>query len=146
VVGTSTAANRPTQGARVVAFRFGTCHGRPSYDAVTWYFPKYGETFDPRRYINACTGNYVGFEPRTVRCQPVTTVSGERATDVDVIGMSCASARRLIAVAPAARYLKSGGRWMQSGFRCGSAGPMGFATILFDCQLNRREFLYELAA
>ena len=43
----------------VVAFRLGTCHGRPSYLAVEWYFAKRGEKFKPGTYINPCTGEYV---------------------------------------------------------------------------------------
>jgi hypothetical protein len=54
------AANRPTKGAQIVAFHLGSCRGRSSYNAVEWFFPKYGESFNPRRYINACTGQYVG--------------------------------------------------------------------------------------
>src|SRR5205823_3016237 len=37
--GTTTADNGPIPGARIVAFHLGTCHGQPSYNAVTWYFP-----------------------------------------------------------------------------------------------------------
>jgi hypothetical protein len=145
--GTVTASNRPTAGARIVAFHLATCHGTPSYNAVEWYFPKYDETFDPNRYINACTGAYVGFSPHTNHCPDVLLAKNRRkATRVQVIQMTCASARRLIAAAPAARYVKSGGRFMQSGFRCGSSGPMGFSSTLFDCQFGQREFLYELSA
>ena len=30
-----------------------------AYDAITWYYPQHGDHFDPREYINACTGRYV---------------------------------------------------------------------------------------
>ena len=43
----------------VVAFDRGTCHGRPAYRAVEWYFPSHGQRFNPHRYENICTGTYV---------------------------------------------------------------------------------------
>ena len=44
----------------VIAFNRGTCHGKLMYRAVEWYFPQHGGKFDPRNYINICTGQYVG--------------------------------------------------------------------------------------
>ncbi len=46
--------------ATVVAFNLGTCQGEPAYNAVEWYFPEYGQSFNPGVYINICTGAYVG--------------------------------------------------------------------------------------
>jgi hypothetical protein len=46
--------------ATIVAFDLGTCGNGPAYTAVEWYFPQYGQTFDPGSYIGACNGNYVG--------------------------------------------------------------------------------------
>lgn len=43
----------------VVAFNLGTCHGKRMYRAVEWYFPQHGQTFNPGRYENICTGTYV---------------------------------------------------------------------------------------
>ena len=43
---------------RIVLFQLGQCHGRPAYDAIEWYFPQHGQHFNPRQYINACTGTY----------------------------------------------------------------------------------------
>src|SRR5271157_5255980 len=40
--GTAVAANGFSSGARVVAFHLGSCRGRRSYNALEWYFPKYG--------------------------------------------------------------------------------------------------------
>jgi hypothetical protein len=145
--GTVTATNHPTSGARIVAFNLGMCHGRLSYNAVAWYFPKYGEIFDAHRYINACTGRYIGFSPRTIHCPAVAMANGVgRVTNVEVIDMPCKAALGLIAVAPAARYARSGGRFMQSGFRCGSPGLLGSGSALFDCQLGQYEFLYDFSA
>jgi hypothetical protein len=47
------------QQATVVAFDLGTCDGTPMYQAVEWYFPQNGQSFDPNRYENVCTGSYV---------------------------------------------------------------------------------------
>jgi hypothetical protein len=33
--------------AVIVAFKLGSCHGRPAYNAVQWYFPEYREHFNP---------------------------------------------------------------------------------------------------
>lgn len=46
--------------ATVVAFNLGTCRGKLMYQAIEWFFPKYGQKFDPGTYINICTGQYVG--------------------------------------------------------------------------------------
>lgn len=46
--------------ARVIAFDLGMCNGILAYRAIEWYFPQYGENFDPHTYINICTGKYVG--------------------------------------------------------------------------------------
>jgi hypothetical protein len=109
---------------------------------VTWFFPKYDQTFDPHQYINACTGEYIGFSAPTIRCTDALTADHRyRATEVAVIGMSCQSAHRLIAVAPVARYFASAGRFMQSGFRCGSWGALGGAAW-FNCDLAQRQFFY----
>jgi hypothetical protein len=43
----------------VVAFDLGLCEGRLVYRAIQWYFPTYGEAFDPNFFINICTGDYV---------------------------------------------------------------------------------------
>jgi hypothetical protein len=48
------------QRATIIAFDLGTCAGHPAYLAVEWYFPQHGGSFNPRTYINDCTGKYVG--------------------------------------------------------------------------------------
>ncbi len=51
-------SEQPDVAATVVAFDLGSCNGGPpAYEMVTWYFPEYGQTFDPAHAINACTGN-----------------------------------------------------------------------------------------
>jgi len=46
--------------ATIVAFNLGTCNGQRMYQAVEWYFPQHGQTFDPHQYEDICTGTYVG--------------------------------------------------------------------------------------
>jgi ribosomal protein L24E len=43
--------------ATVVAFNRGTCDGSYMYQALEWYFPQDGQSFNPTTYLNVCTGN-----------------------------------------------------------------------------------------
>ena len=54
----SVATGKPRP-ATVVAFHLGTCDGKLMYQAVEWYFPGEGQSFDPTHYENICTGSYV---------------------------------------------------------------------------------------
>ena len=54
----SVATGRP-ETATVVAFDLGNCDGKLMYQAVEWYFPQHGQSFNPRHYENICTGSYV---------------------------------------------------------------------------------------
>jgi len=44
----------------VVAFDLGTCDGKLMYQAIEWYFPQHGQSFNPNTYQDICTGSYVG--------------------------------------------------------------------------------------
>jgi len=44
----------------IVAFDLGTCGGTLMYQAVEWYFPQHGQSFNPNQYEDICTGSYVG--------------------------------------------------------------------------------------
>jgi hypothetical protein len=46
--------------ATVVAFYLGMWNGKFMYQAINWYFPEHGQTFNPKTYINICMGTYVG--------------------------------------------------------------------------------------
>ena len=63
VAGMESVAGGLREPATITAFDPGTCHGRRAYDAVEWYFPEYGQQFDPNNYINACTGPYIDNGP-----------------------------------------------------------------------------------
>jgi hypothetical protein len=45
--------------ATVVAFHLGMCDGKLMYQAVEWYFPGEGQSFNPAQYEDICTGSYV---------------------------------------------------------------------------------------
>ena len=53
-------AQGTAQPATIVAFDLGTCGGHPACQAIEWFFPQHGGTFSATRYINDCTGTYVG--------------------------------------------------------------------------------------
>lgn len=53
------AQGRPAK-VTLVAFFLGTCHGKPAYRAVEWYFPEHHQAFNPNRYEDICSGSYVG--------------------------------------------------------------------------------------
>jgi hypothetical protein len=141
--GTSVASNGDTSGARVVGFHLGTCRGHPSYNAVEWYFPKYGQTFSPHSYINICTGKYVGFAPPETECPDVQLADeAGTATEVKAIHMTCAAASSIIAETNVTQFGVGEGRFVQAGFRCGTEGSADLSGALFDCQMGEQEFLY----
>ena len=144
--GTSVADNGFSPAA-VVAYRLGTCHGRPTYNAIQWYFPQYGERFDPSEpTYNLCTGEapdhpYVPLP----RCpdSPLHASLGI-AIEVQAHNIDCDEVARLIAVAPVDAYLQNGGRFEQAGFRCGTQGFGDLGIALFDCSDGVRELLYKV--
>jgi hypothetical protein len=44
--------------ATVVAFDLGTCNGVYMYQAIEWYFPESGGSFNPANYLNVCSWTY----------------------------------------------------------------------------------------
>jgi hypothetical protein len=140
--GTSVASNGDTPGARVVAFHLGACRGHLSYNAIEWYFPKYGQSFSPHAYINICTGKYVGYVPRETECPDVQLADGV-ATEVKTIDMTCSAASTIIAETNTTQFGTGEGRFIQDGFRCGTEGTgSGLPNALFDCQMGEQEFLF----
>ena len=53
-------ATRTQEPVTIVAFDLGTCEGKLMYQAAEWYFPQHGQSLDPTRYEDICTGTYVG--------------------------------------------------------------------------------------
>ena len=54
-----TVASGTQKPVTVVAFHRGRCHGTLMYQAVEWYFPGEGQSFDPTHYEDICSGTYV---------------------------------------------------------------------------------------
>ena len=54
----------------LVAFDLGTCDGKFMYQAIEWYFPQHGQSFDPNQYENVCTGGYVTSTATATTCLP----------------------------------------------------------------------------
>jgi len=51
-------SNAIKEQATVVAFDLGTCDGRYMYQAIEWYFPASGGSFQPATYLNVCSWTY----------------------------------------------------------------------------------------
>ncbi len=145
--GTAVADNGFTSGARVVAFHLGRCRGHLSYNAIEWFFPKYGQSFRPHTYIDSCSGRYAGQSLSLGQCgdAPLAGHAGT-AREVQVSHMGCAAARAVIVRIDPASYLAHGGRFIQDGYRCGTVGASGGSSALFACERDEREFVFTVAA
>jgi hypothetical protein len=51
-------AESKAEQATVVAFDLGTCDGLYMYQAIEWYFPASGGSFDASSYLNICSWTY----------------------------------------------------------------------------------------
>ncbi len=138
--GTPVAGNGVSSAARVVAFHLGSCRGHRSYNALEWYFPEDGQLFNPHKYINTCTGEFVGAAVNPISCSTNIQLKdgAGMVTSVLVSGISCQAASRLIAEAPAADYLPGGGRFIQGGFRCGTEGAR-WGPPIFACEKGTQD-------
>jgi len=56
--------------AAIVAFDRGACYGKFMYQAIEWYFPQHGQTFNPDQYQNICIGGYVTSATTATTCVP----------------------------------------------------------------------------
>ena len=56
--------------ATIVAFKPGICDGKLMYQAIEWYFPQYGQRFNPHQYEDICTGTYVTSATSAGTCLP----------------------------------------------------------------------------
>jgi len=52
------AADATPAQATAVAFNLGTCGGVPAYENLEWYFPEYGQSFDPSNAFSICTPEF----------------------------------------------------------------------------------------
>ena len=51
-------AQSTKQPATVVAFNLGNCDGQYMYQAIEWYFPQHGGTFNPNVYLDICAWTF----------------------------------------------------------------------------------------
>ena len=110
--------------AKIVAYDLRSCHGHRAYLKVTWYFPQYGQTFEPSAYQDTCGNSYPDhhYTPPT-ECGPTAISSPQGyAEQVSAQGIACAAALQLVAGSPAVAYLHTGGRFVYDGLYCGSEG------------------------
>ena len=99
--------------ATVEAFKLGMCQGKLEYQAVEWYFPQYGQSFDPNQYMNICTGTYVG---ETTEPSTTAVPSASFSEVVQTIHQKEVAAIRLsINSGEGKRRAKSGGRRIAGG-------------------------------
>jgi photosystem II stability/assembly factor-like uncharacterized protein len=63
-------AEATAESATVVAFDRGDCYGNLMYQAIEWYFPRHGQSFDPNQYENICTGAFVTSAKTASTCPP----------------------------------------------------------------------------
>jgi hypothetical protein len=132
--GTCTGCNRLSR-ARVVAFHLGSCNGQPSYNALEWYFPEYGETFSATKFTNACTQTRVGTVTTSStppQCPPSRLAGGGTAIEMTAEHMSCKAASQIIAGLPAGPFAKER-RFKIAGFRCGTEGTSFMPNDIVAC-------------
>lgn len=139
--GTCTGCN-PFSSARVVAFHLGRCHGHLSYNAVEWYFPQYGDRFARHSYIDSCTHRQVGvrtnYSPTTCPFAPLA--GGGTAVELQVEGMSCKTATRIVERLPSGPF-KHERRMTQGAFRCGTEGAV-VEPEMISCALGERWLMF----
>ncbi len=147
--GTCVGCNRPSA-ARVVAFRLGTCKGRAAYLAEEWFFPEYGEHFDPSRALSLCTSaatppSLAAAEPaEPVKCPPTAMSGAGTATEVTAVSLSCTEVSRIISHIVAGPYAHEN-RFKIGTFRCGTEGSFGGAPSI-DCELDHRSVFFTVRA
>ncbi len=147
--GQSVAAGSTAVAATVVAWDLGSCHGKRAYRKIDWYFPTRGDAFDPRDYINICTGRYAPSSglAHYAKCgsTPLSSPPGY-ATQIQAVGVTCARARGIITGTPSKRYVRNGGRFRAGRLYCGSEGDRSFGPpALFECAWGPINILYDVS-
>lgn len=133
--------------ARVVAYHRGKCGGGSSYNAIQWFYPRYGERFHRSLFLNTCSGDYHLDHSDSRDCRDVDLPHLQRAVEIRARHMNCRQARRLIASSPAVRYAVDGGRFVHRGYYCGSMGwGESGPPSLFECARDLRSVTFEMFA
>lgn len=133
--------------ATVIAWDLGPCRGQLAYRRISWFFPAYGDTFDPSQWIDPCTGAYAPYKPPR-NCADVTIRSPHGyASQVQVYGISCSRAREIISTSPSVRYVTFGeSRFRHAGLYCGTEGYSDLSPpTLFDCARGRVSIFYAVS-
>jgi hypothetical protein len=132
--------------ARVVAYHLGTCGGVRSYNAVQWFFPRYGQRFHPGEGGSICAErhpHFSGYHPR--HCANLALSRFSEASSITALHLSCRRAKTLIRTSQVRRYAISGGRFRHRGYYCGSSGwGGGEPPALFQCALDLRSVTFEV--
>lgn len=145
--GESVAQGSTRAQAHVLAYDLGLCQGQLAYRKITWWFPKYGETFSAGSWINICTGAYSPYRPiKYGHCAQVgfAPQSDNLATNIRVAGLSCRLAHKLVAKTRPARYRHRGLRYTAFGFFCGG-GQATFTVIpniRYECDRGSRSMVF----
>jgi hypothetical protein len=108
---------------QIVVSNIRRCHGSLMYTRMVRWIPQYGERYHPEQPINLCGDSAgPGYVPRDL-CSDVQFPDGTAAKNIGVTQLSCDEADNLILGSPAETYLRrDGGRYMQSGYFCGTDG------------------------
>ncbi len=148
--GQSVAGGSVLAPAKIVAYDLRSCHGRRAYLKVTWYFPEYGQSFEPSEYQGTCSDSVPSFHytpPTECGPTPVSSPKGY-ADQVSAQGISCTAALALVAGSPAVSYLHTGGRFESGGLFCGSEGynpELSEPPVSFECARGRVSIRFALA-
>ena len=132
--------------ATVVAFDPGSCAGELAYRKIEWYFPIRGEKFNPRQFINICTGRYSSYQPHYDKCGSADLISPPgQASQIQATGVGCDKARSIVAHTPAINYVQNGGRFRSDGLYCGSQGDDALGPpALFECSWGATDILFDV--
>ena len=145
--GESVAAGSTSAPTELVAWDLGTCNGRLAYQKIDWFFPQYGQTFNPDQWMNICTGAYSA-APSPQACGDVSIQAPPGyATNVQATGVDCSTALSIVANSPAVNYLYQGeSRFQTAGLNCGTQGfssDLGPPT-LFECAWGSEDILFDV--
>jgi hypothetical protein len=134
--------------ATIVAYDRGSCKGHLAYRKIEWYFPSYGQSFEPGAFQGICGQGDARYIPPP-RCGDATIGSGEaQASNIQAKGIGCVNARELVANSPALQYFNSGGRFIYAGLYCGTEGynpELSSPPILYECARGRVSVLFEVS-
>ena len=133
--------------AEIVAWDLGSCRGHSAYRKIDWYFPQYGQTFDPNQWMNVCTGAYSP-TPTPQSCGDVgIQLPPGYATDVQALGIDCSTALSIVGESPSVDYLYQGeARFQTAGLNCGTEGfdvDLSPPT-LFECAFGSVDIIFEV--